>query len=197
MADSDRPEKGRTSGADPAHELVAADLFALIAHLRGLRERADGVSPLPFRCREGADAEFCVDLVAGMRSIEDRFIMAGWASKLTQFPLLQIPQRWDSGYNLSKVNVLQQLDRTLQLLKEQLKLADLKLYVTVADSSDVGELLKAALARKGHTQKEAAPVLDVSLDSVKGWVSGRQHPEGENIGKVAGYIASAFTSTRF
>ncbi len=194
MADSDRPNGEERPRSDPAHQVAAAGLVALVASVRALRKEAERVSALPFRAQE--DEKFCHELVTLMQSIQDRFTIWGWGATLKLFPLLQIPQRYDSGYDLGKRDLLSQLEQTLRLLEEQLRLVDLRSFLTVANSSQVGELLRAARARKNESQGQAAAELGMSADSVKAWESGRQHPAGENVGKVADYITSAFSDTR-
>lgn len=168
---------------------LASALLQLIGEVDKLTGEAETVDKWPFRLAK--DVDFREHLVRVMKRVEDTYTMARLADQLALFPLMRIPQRYDSGYDIRKKELQPDLDRTRNLLTERLKLVDFKAFLTVATKMQIAELLHAARLLKGHSREQAAHDCGVTPDAVKSWEMGRNHPSGEHRAKLSEYLESA------
>jgi hypothetical protein len=95
---------------------LCAALEGLIAKVRNLQAEAESVDGWPFRCPD--NGEYCQRVSSVLQAIGDTFTVWGLLAVRERFPVLQISQRYDAGYNITKADLLGYLDRTLQILEK-------------------------------------------------------------------------------
>src|SRR5262249_50136777 len=155
-----------------------------------LQKEIPGLNQWPFRASE--NAEFRKRLLTAMQEVCDTYTISKLTAELSLFPLLHIPQRYESGHDITKGELELGLKRTLQLLERRLRRIDLQAFLSIASKDQIARAVRAARKRKGDTQDQGAETCKVTVDSFKSWESGRSHPQGEHIEKLAAYITSAY-----
>ena len=154
---------------------------------RNLRpKRTTILSELPFRVAQ--DEEFCTRLNKTMRKIADVLTLHGLFEELNRYPLVGLPQRYDSGYGIRRPDLIEGLGRTAELLKSRLKLTNTDAFLTVAEAGEIAPLLKSARHQRNETQEAAADALRVSVDTVKSWEAGHARPSAKHLPQLAEYI---------
>jgi DNA-binding transcriptional regulator YiaG len=167
-------------------KVLAASLVELIGEVRSLQENTPELSDLPFRSPQ--DEEFCDRMNKTMQRITDVLTMHGLSEELQLYPLLRVPQRYDSGYDIRKSEAISGLNRTAELLKKRLQVLDIEAFLMAADVEEIAALLRSTRKLSGLSREETAEQLKVSPDTVKSWELGQNHPSAKHLRDLAVYF---------